>query len=138
MFTPPSAPGRRAPLVNSRKSPRRGHPRRRDALAFAAVGKRTSLAIALAAGLALAPIAHAEAAGQPFPQFIAPYSAPVPLDDGSDCDPNYSGACVPVASDVDCAGGSGNGPAYVQEPVRVIGNDIYGLDRNGDGIGCES
>ena len=25
------------------------------------------------------------------------------------CDPNYSG-CVPVASDVDCAGGSGNGP----------------------------
>src|SRR5262249_2690692 len=28
------------------------------------------------------------------------------------CDPNYSGACVPIASDVDCAGGSGNGPAY--------------------------
>ncbi|WP_431606782.1 hypothetical protein [Mycolicibacterium neoaurum] len=27
------------------------------------------------------------------------------------CDPNYSGACVPIASDVDCAGGSGNGPA---------------------------
>jgi uncharacterized protein YabE (DUF348 family) len=26
------------------------------------------------------------------------------------CDRNYSGACVPVASDVDCAGGSGNGP----------------------------
>lgn len=24
------------------------------------------------------------------------------------CDPNYSG-CVPIASDVDCAGGSGNG-----------------------------
>ena len=34
------------------------------------------------------------------------------------CDPNYSGACVPIASDVDCAGGSGNGPAYVQGPVR--------------------
>jgi resuscitation-promoting factor RpfB len=54
------------------------------------------------------------------------------------CDPNYSGACVPIASDVDCAGGSGNGPAYVQGPVRVIGTDIYGLDRDGDGIGCES
>lgn len=54
------------------------------------------------------------------------------------CDPNYSGACVPVASDVDCAGGSGNGPAYVQGPVRVVGKDIYGLDRDGDGIGCES
>ena len=55
----------------------------------------------------------------------------------SSCDPNYSGACVPIASDVDCAGGSGNGPAYVQGPVRVIGVDIYDLDRDGDGIGCE-
>lgn len=53
------------------------------------------------------------------------------------CDPNYSGACVPIASDVDCAGGSGNGPAYVQGPVRVIGTDIYGLDADHDGIGCE-
>jgi hypothetical protein len=52
------------------------------------------------------------------------------------CDPNYSG-CVPIASDVDCAGGSGNGPAYVQGPVRVIGNDIYGLDADGDGWGCD-
>lgn len=53
------------------------------------------------------------------------------------CDPNYDGACVPIASDVDCAGGSGNGPAYVSGPVRVIGSDIYGLDRDGDGIACE-
>lgn len=59
-------------------------------------------------------------------------------DDGdADCDPNYSGACVPIASDVDCAGGSGNGPAYVQGPVTVIGRDIYDLDRDNDGIGCE-
>jgi resuscitation-promoting factor RpfB len=55
----------------------------------------------------------------------------------SGCDPNYSGACVPIASDVDCAGGSGNGPAYVRGPVTVVGNDIYDLDRNNDGIGCE-
>jgi hypothetical protein len=52
------------------------------------------------------------------------------------CDPNYSG-CVPIASDVDCAGGGGDGPAYVKGPVTVIGKDIYGLDRDGDGIGCE-
>jgi resuscitation-promoting factor RpfB len=57
---------------------------------------------------------------------------------GSGCDPNYSGACVPIASDVDCKGGSGNGPAYVQGPVRVVRSDIYGLDSDGDGIGCES
>jgi hypothetical protein len=53
------------------------------------------------------------------------------------CDPNYGGGCVPLAGDVDCAGGSGDGPAYVQGPVTVIGSDIYGLDRDGDGIGCD-
>jgi hypothetical protein len=65
-----------------------------------------------------------------------PAGAPAPPAGASGCDPNYSG-CVPIASDVDCAGGSGNGPAYVQGPVRVIGTDIYGLDRNGDGVACE-
>jgi hypothetical protein len=55
----------------------------------------------------------------------------------SGCDPNYSSPCVPIASDVDCAGGSGNGPAYVQGPVRISGVDIYDLDRDGDGIACD-
>ncbi len=54
----------------------------------------------------------------------------------SKCDPNYSG-CVPIASDVDCAGGSGNGPAYVSGPIKVIGDDIYDLDRDGDGTACD-
>jgi len=53
------------------------------------------------------------------------------------CDPNYSGACVPIASDVDCLGGGGNGPAYVDGPAYVIGTDIYDLDRDGDGVACE-
>lgn len=53
------------------------------------------------------------------------------------CHGSYTGACVPIASDVDCAGGSGNGPAYVRGPVRVVGPDVYGLDRDGDGIACE-
>ena len=56
---------------------------------------------------------------------------------GSDCDQNYTGACVPIDSDVDCAGGSGNGPSYVAGPVRVVGVDIYDLDRDGDGVACE-
>ncbi|WP_309664765.1 hypothetical protein [Tabrizicola sp.] len=51
------------------------------------------------------------------------------------CDPNYTNQCVPIASDVDCAGGSGNGPAYVSGPVYVLGDDIYGLD--GDGVACD-
>jgi hypothetical protein len=38
---------------------------------------------------------------------------------------------------LDCAGGSGNGPRYVNGPVRVYGSDPYGLDSDGDGVGCE-
>lgn len=69
---------------------------------------------------------------------VAP-PAPVPfVDSGAGaCDPNYSGPCVPIASDVDCAGGSGNGPAYVEGPVWVVGSDIYDLDRDGDGVACD-
>jgi hypothetical protein len=68
-------------------------------------------------------------------------TSPPPLVDdesprGERCDPNYA-PCVPIDSDVDCAGGRGNGPSYVAGPVRVIGSDPYGLDRNGDGVGCE-
>ncbi len=69
---------------------------------------------------------------QPVTQVIAVGTKPARR-----CDPNYSGACVPVASDVDCSGGSGNGPAYVDGPVRVVGSDIYDLDRDGDGVGCD-
>lgn len=82
--------------------------------------------------------AHSSLGALPAVQFSKPGSAPAPQAPGSSCDPNYSGACVPIASDVDCAGGSGNGPAYVSGPVRVVGNDIYGLDRDGDGVGCDS
>lgn len=53
----------------------------------------------------------------------------------SKCDPNYSG-CVPIASDVDCAG-DGDGPEYVEGPVNVIGDDIYDLDPDGDGVACD-
>lgn len=63
---------------------------------------------------------------------------PEPTNTGPRCDPNYEGACVPIASDVDCAGGGGDGPAYVRGPVRVVGQDIYDLDRDGDGVGCDT
>lgn len=63
------------------------------------------------------------------------YVAPPAPKVSPNCDPNYSG-CVPIASDVDCVGGSGNGPAYTGM-VRVIGSDIYDLDRDGNGWACE-
>lgn len=68
---------------------------------------------------------------------VVPAKVVAAPDHGAACDPNYSGACVPIASDVDCAGGTGNGPAYVAGPVRVVGVDIYGLDADGNGWGCE-
>ena len=53
------------------------------------------------------------------------------------CDPNYQGACLdPDAVDYDCAGGSGDGPRYTGL-VRVVGSDVYDLDRDGDGTGCD-
>lgn len=80
------------------------------------------------------PVAEVTAIGT----YVAPVIAPIaaPTGSSSGCDPNYSG-CVPIASDVDCEGGSGNGPAYVLGPISVIGNDIYDLDRDDDGIACE-
>lgn len=95
-----------------------------------------------AAAKAAAEQAAAEAARQQQAAAAAKAPAPAPVRPAapaapSGCDPNYAGACVPIASDVDCAGGKGNGPAYVRGPVTVIGTDIYGLDNDRDGIGCE-
>jgi hypothetical protein len=61
-----------------------------------------------------------------------------PSENGSDCDPNYEGACLdPNSSDYDCEGGSGDGPDYTGT-VTVVGDDHFGLDRDGDGVGCDS
>jgi len=58
-------------------------------------------------------------------------------EEASECDSNYSGSCLnPYSSDYDCEGGSGNGPDYTGE-VTVVGEDHYGLDADGDGVGCE-
>ena len=48
--------------------------------------------------------------------------------------PAYS---VPPGLDVDCAGGSGDGPRYIQGPFRLIGPDYHDLDRNHNGVACE-
>jgi hypothetical protein len=63
---------------------------------------------------------------------------PPPTTPARNCHPSYPGACLdPTASDYDCAGGSGNGPKYVQGPVQVRAPDPFGLDSDSDGIGCE-
>lgn len=40
-------------------------------------------------------------------------------------------------TDYDCQGGSGDGPHYVKGPVWVGADDLYRLDADGDGWGCE-
>jgi len=55
--------------------------------------------------------------------------------DGDDCQ-GYD-PCITPGDDVDCAGGTGDGPRYVDGPVSVTGGDPYGLDANSDGLGCE-
>jgi hypothetical protein len=53
------------------------------------------------------------------------YVEPVP-----DCNPNYSGCVENSSYDLDCAD--------IGTSVTVLGYDEYGLDRDGDGYGCES
>jgi hypothetical protein len=65
--------------------------------------------------------------------------APPPTTPTRNCHPSYQGECLKVGiGDYDCAGGSGNGPNYVQGTVQVVGPDEFDLDRDGDGLGCES
>jgi hypothetical protein len=53
------------------------------------------------------------------------------------CHPSYEGACLdPNSYDYDCEGGSGDGPDDTGE-VRVVGDDPFGLDRDGDSAACE-
>ncbi|GIF00473.1 hypothetical protein Ari01nite_79370 [Paractinoplanes rishiriensis] len=72
---------------------------------------------------------------KPVPKVVAIGTRTAKAPDAG-CDANYT-PCVPIAQDVDCRGGSGDGPAYVDGPVRVIGNDPYDLDRDGDGVACD-
>jgi hypothetical protein len=100
---------------------------------FAAMKILSMLIIGLTSGIIITGTVHAA------PSDVAMLGPTVPLELSSECDSNYSGACVPAGvSDVDCASGDGNGPEYVDGPVYVDGDDIYSLDSNGDGVGCES
>jgi resuscitation-promoting factor RpfB len=65
-----------------------------------------------------------------------PPPPPPPTVQEDNCTSGYS-PCLPPASDYDCAGGSGDGPAYADGPIAVTGSDPYGLDDDSDGVGCE-
>lgn len=46
-----------------------------------------------------------------------------------ECSPDYE-PCIPVTTDLNCPD--------IGTQVRVLGNDVYNLDADGNGIGCES
>lgn len=49
----------------------------------------------------------------------------------ANCDPNYEGGCVPMGvGDVDCGD--------ISFKVYVVGVDVYGLDGDDNGVGCQS
>ena len=67
----------------------------------------------------------------------APTTPPPTAAPGA-CDPSYPDLCLnPNGEDYDCQGGPGNGPRYVDGPIRVRPPDQFGLDSDGDGLGCE-
>lgn len=54
---------------------------------------------------------------------------PAPAEEsGGDCMPGYD-PCLPVRGDMNCPD--------IGHPVAVTGGDPYGLDRDGDGVGCD-
>lgn len=52
---------------------------------------------------------------------------------GGECHPSYE-PCLPIVDDLNCPEVVALGAA----PVNVIGPDVYGLDSDNDGIGCEN
>lgn len=94
-------------------------------------GRRTALVLVAVGALGMGTAVVSPAAGSP--------ATPVGLDTAAPikkkCTPGYR-PCLPPASDYDCRGGGGNGPKYTGR-VIVTGWDIYGLDADNDGIGCE-
>lgn len=65
---------------------------------------------------------------EPEPEYY--YNSTPSYVSNSSCNSNYSGCVDDSYYDLDCAD--------IGEEVEVIGYDEYGLDRDGDGYGCES
>lgn len=57
-----------------------------------------------------------------------PIANSAPLKTLRGCQPNYGG-CLPLVDDLDCS--------QIVGQVQVTGEDVYRLDRDKDGIGCE-
>jgi hypothetical protein len=105
--------------------------------AAAATASKAAAAEAAAVKAAAAKAAADNAAAAKAAAARAAAAATPPTNSAPNCTPGYD-PCIPPGPDVDCAGGTGNGPRYVQGPITVTGNDPYRLDADHNGIGCEN
>jgi cytochrome c5 len=87
----------------------------------------TTAAVAVAAP-APTPVATVKATAKPTAK---PTPKPTPRP-AARCHPSYT-PCLPIVADLNCPAVRAMGKA----PVRVIGPDVYRLDADHDGIGCE-
>jgi hypothetical protein len=86
----------------------------------------------------LAPKTTSAPAPKPKPTTSSAKPAPVRSSRQANCDSAYPDACLHDGiGDYDCAGGSGNGPNYIDGPIDVRSPDPFGLDADHDGLGCE-
>jgi hypothetical protein len=98
------------------------------------VGKVTQQTSSKKKGTVISQSPNAGTSARPGREVSLVTAKPAPQP-SNNCTPGYS-PCLPPASDYDCLGGTGDGPAYTGF-VRVTGSDPYGLDADGDGVGCE-
>lgn len=71
---------------------------------------------------------------------VAPVGASARGIEATNCTPGYTPCIKNKTSDVDCYGGSGNGPRYTKPYITYKvkrGYDRYRLDADHDGWGCE-
>lgn len=98
-------------------------------------GAIPALPIAGATTSVAAPVVPTSVPAEPTqaPTPVPPTATPQPtVASVPSCDPNYSGACIPVVSyDLNC-------PEVGAKDFYSVGSDPHGFDRDGDGLACES
>jgi hypothetical protein len=86
----------------------------------------------------VAPKPTSAPAPKPKSTTVSAKPAPTRSSPRANCDSAYPDVCLRDGiGDYDCAGGSGNGPNYVDGPIQVRAPDPFGLDADRDGVGCE-
>ena len=111
------------------RSRERAEPGRGGHLLRGRFGRWTALAFG-AAGIGLATVAVlGDSPNEGSSRSPNQESADSPTRLRAACNPNYAGACIRTR-DVDCVD--------LRQPVQIVGQDIFNLDPDNDGTGCES